>query len=320
MKETDLPKTYSEHSILSTNSNEVSGLNLSQKTQEWCEKRQSTVNDLDYSLRLCSEGWAVLREDLLTRGKKPEHPTGLKELDDVIWGLHKKEVLAVSARTSQGKSAFTTFITKNLIEQSKAVIYFSLEMSMEQLLERLFVQVTKINNRDLRRGLCKSEILKNEDTFKTWCDKAKLVIDDMYGFNFDNVENIVSKVRPDFVIIDYVNMISVKGYKSKLDAIDEFTRRFKQLTKQYNFGGILIAQINRQGVDGAELQHMKGAGVLEENPDSVIFLKWDWSVQDPTKYVIDVKKQRHGEVKNGIVVDFIPQHYMFEDRNYGVKK
>ena len=82
----------------------------------------------------------------------PKHPIGLKEVDEVLWGVHKRELLTLAARTSQGKSAFSIHLAKTLVERSNRVLYFSLEMSKEQILERLVTNIALINNLALRRG------------------------------------------------------------------------------------------------------------------------------------------------------------------------
>ena len=188
-------------------------------------------------------------------------------------------------------------------------------MSKEQILERLLTQICLINNLDLREGRSKDELIEREKTFLAWIDNVKLLIDDKYGYDFDKIVRIVELIKPDFVFIDYIQMISTKGYRSKLDAIEEYVRKIKELANEYNFGAILISQVNRTGVEGAEMQHLKWSGVLEEHADTVCMLKWDWSIQEPNKFIVDVKKQRHGIVKNGIVIDFIPQYSLFKERN-----
>ena len=284
-------------------------------TPQNLQQMRSTLYDASkYSLQLPSEIWPELKKDILSRTDKPRYPIGLKSLDIVLWGLHKKQIMAVGARTSQGKTAFSLFLAKRMVEHSQKVVYFSLEMSRGQMLERLFTQVARINNRDLRQGMAKDKVLDNESLFKTWMGASKLLIDDQYGYEFNNIVEILHAVRPDFVFIDYIQMISIKGHKNKLEAIEEYVRRLMQLAIELNFGAVIVSQINRSGVDGAEMHHFKHAGVLEEHPDTVLTLKWDWSEETPYKFIVDVKKQRHGEPKNGIEIQFIPQHSIFEEK------
>ena len=284
--------------------------------RELLETLRNTCGDFKPSLNLLSEIWDTLRLDIMSRTDKPENPIGLKSLDDILWGMYKKELMVVGARTSQGKSAFSIFLAKNLVDIGKRVIYFSLEMSKEQILERLLTQILLVNNLDLRHGAAKNEVIEREKMFTGWMDNVKLLIDDRYGYDFNKLVSIVELIRPDFVFIDYIQMISTKGFKSKLDAIEEYVRQIKELAVEYNFGAVLISQVNRSGTEGAEMQHLKWAGVLEEHADTVCMLRWDYSANDMSKYIIDVKKQRHGEVRNGITINFIPEHSLFSERPF----
>lgn len=283
-------------------------------TQDLRQLQSERCDVSKYSLKLLSEIWPALKKDILSRTNSPRYPIGLNSLDSVLWGLHKREMMAIGARTSQGKTAFTLYLAKQMAERSEKVIYFSLEMSREQILERLLTQVVRINNLALRHGEAKDNVLREESMFKAWIDNAKMLIDDKYGYDFNNIIDICHAVRPGFVFIDYIQMISVAGYRNKLEAIEEYVRKLKELSNDLNFGVVVVSQINRQGVDGAEMHHMKHAGVLEEHPDSVLTLNWDWSEVDQNKYLVSVKKQRHGPTKNNIEFTFLPQYSIFEER------
>jgi replicative DNA helicase len=166
----------------------------------------------------------------------------------------------------------------------------------------------------LRRGQAKDLLVEREKLLIDWMDNARLLVEDKYGYDFDKIVHIVELVRPDFVFIDYIQMISTKGFRTKLDAIEEYVRKMKQLSVEYDFGAILVSQVNRSGIEGAEMQHLKWAGVLEEHADGVLMLKWDWSLEDQTKFIIDVKKQRHGPPKNGLEFQFIPEYSLFKEK------
>ena len=304
----EMPKNFAEAWESSSKPN----LYLTEKDLERGQKALAEPSEV--SLNSLSEIWEVLKEDIMTRTDTPKHPIGLRSLDDLLWGVHKKELMVVGARTSQGKSAFSIFLAKQLADIGRRVIYFSLEMSKEQILERIFTQLTLINNVDLRKGYAKPKVVEREKILIDWMEDAKLLIDDRYGYDFDKLVSIVEIIKPDFVFIDYIQMVSTKGFKSKLEAIEEYVRKIKELSIRKDFGVILLSQVNRSGTEGAEMQHLKWAGVLEEHADSVVMLKWDWSIEDPNKYIVDVKKQRHAPVKNGIMIDFMPEFSLFKEK------
>ncbi len=259
-----------------------------------------------------SEIYETLKEDILKRGTEPKYKTGLRELDEMIWGLHKKEVLVIGARTSHGKSAFAMQVAANIADADNRVVYLSLEMSKEQIVERMLCNFGKINNKLLRRGLGKFHVETKGNTFEKWVTDLKFLIDDKYGYHFDRIVEICDIITPDFLFIDYIQMISTKGYKSKLEAVEEYVRKLKQLSVERNIGIIILSQLNRESADVSKpLMHtLKWAGVLEEHSDAVILLHW---VNEGGEYKLFVSKQRHGEVGE-LKLIFQPQYYLFTDR------
>jgi len=255
--------------------------------------------------------WNDLYNEIANRKDKPEYPIGLKSIDDVLWGLHKRELIVIGGRPSQGKSAFAIQMAKNLADINKRIIYFSLEMSREQLIERMFCNICEVNNIHLRQGKAKQELENKRGIFESIVKDFKLLIDDKYGYNFDKLIKVCEIIKPDFIFIDYITMISAQGYQSKTIAIEEYIRKLKQLTMDMNLGAIVLSQINRSGVDNPDMSKLKWAGVLEEHPDTVVTLKWDWQGGKDI-YNVHIEKQRHGEVKN-VEVKFIPQYSKFRD-------
>jgi replicative DNA helicase len=255
------------------------------------------------------EIWETTTQDIINRKEVPEFPTGLNSLDEVLWGLHKKETAVIGGRTSHGKSSFAINIVRNLIDSGNRVIYFSLEMSKEQLLEKLFCNFCEVDSLALRHGKAKQEFLDKKGLFQEWISKLRLLIDDKYGYDFDNIVKVCYIIQPDFVFIDYIQMISTKGYKSKVDAIEEYVRKLAELGITNNFGVVILSQINRSGVEDPTMSKFKWAGVLEEHPATCIVLNWN---KKKGTYTVQIEKQRHGEVKN-VDVKFIPQYSKFRD-------
>ncbi len=266
-------------------------------------------------LRPLYEIWEKAEQDILNRKEIPEFPTGLATLDEVLWGLHKKETTVIGGRTSHGKSSFCINMFRNLADSGQRLIYFSLEMSKEQLLEKLFCNLCEVNGLDLRHGHARQEFVNKQGIFKEWINKIKLLIDDKYGYDFNNLVKICNVIQPDFIAIDYIQMISTKGYKSKVDAIEEYVRKITELGITQNFGVIILSQINRSGVDDPNMSKFKWAGVLEEHPATCIVLNWN---KKKGTYTVQIEKQRHGEVKN-VDIRFEPQYSRFRDLTFDEK-
>lgn len=279
------------------------------------EQTKSTSSDSSARIKVLSKRLTPISEILETvlknieeRGSHPTYSTGLKSLDDVLWGLHKREVLIMGARTSQGKSSLALQIAINLAMQGQKVAYFSLEMSKEQLVERMIAYHTRINNRSIRHGLAKIQLKNYYASLRKFSQGLKLLIDES-GYSFDDIVDICEVLKFDFVFIDYIQMVSMRGYKSKLEAIDEYVRKFKELAKVLDFGGVIVSQVNREGVGSMGIEHLKGSGTLEEHPDTVLLLEWNW---DKHEFLIRIEKQRHGECGK-VYVNYEPEYFTFTD-------
>jgi replicative DNA helicase len=247
--------------------------------------------------------------NIYNRGEEPRYPIGLRELDEKLWGLHKKELLVIGGRTSLGKSSLALQMAVYLADNHNRVGYFSLEMSKEQLVERIISLIYGINNLSLRKGLAKEQVKKHEAVLREYLPSMKLLIDDEHGYDFDKIVTICEELKFDFVFMDYIQMVSVRKFKSKIEAIDEYVRKFKELCKTLNMGGVLVSQINREGEGSPSLSTLKGSGTLEEHPDAVILIDWD---KKNDIYKIKIEKQRHGECGE-VLVDFVKENFRFRD-------
>lgn len=266
-----------------------------------------------------------LIEELAKRNGVPELPTGIDELDQIIWGLHRKQLFIIAARPSEGKTALGLQIGWNLADAGRTVFFISLEMSREQLLERLVCNVMSIRNTDLREGKLTFDIKNRMEMFKKLIveGRPKLLLTDDAGYRYEDIAVTVKRLtpRPDVLILDYIQLCSMGKYNSKLDAISEYVRALKQLAVEYNMAVVVLSQINRGVKERKDrrplLEELKGSGTLEEHADSVTLLYWPYrnedNVEDPTLYEVDVAKQRHGPTQK-CELRFLPQHFRIESK------
>lgn len=255
------------------------------------------------------EIWEKATKDILKRKDHPEHLTGLPCIDNILWGLQKKVLVTVGARTSHGKSSWAVNLARHLADANNRVIYFTMETSKEQLLEKLFCNISRINNLSLLHGKASVEFESRRRTFESWISEAKLLIDDKYGYDFASMLKVIDIINPDFVIVDYIQMISTKGFRSKVEAIEEYVRKFAELAITKNFGAVLISQINRSGVDDPTMSKFKWAGVLEEHSRQCIILSYD---KIKGVYKINVEKNAFGQTGE-FEVKFEPEYSSFRE-------
>jgi len=261
-------------------------------------------------------------ESIYDRGTTPKLPTNLTSLDEQIWGLHKKELLTIGARPGEGKSSLGLQIAWSLSNSNKRVLFLSLEMSKEQLTERLLSHVMEIDNIDLRHGNVTEEIKDKINEFKKIVEELPLLITDNIGYSIEEVNYLIENADPpfDIVILDYIQLCRLGRFMNRVDAITEYLRAIKELSVKHNFAAVVLSQINRAAADNKnkrpQLQQLKGSGSLEEHSDTVILLYWPYNNEpcdDPLRYEILVEKQRNGPVGQVNLV-FEPKYFKFIDR------
>jgi len=258
---------------------------------------------------------------LRDRGKEPELP--LKRLSSInkkIWGIHKKKLTIVGARTSNCKSAFVINIAFDLALDNHSVLFLSLEMPIHDIIERMFCMHKKVDNIELLHG----NIDKYKEQWKTFCEKIKnapLVITDMIGKNWKEIDDVVAKVnpKPEVIIVDHLQEARGAYTQTQKNVIDEYLKNLRTMAIKYNFAAIVCSQINRASQDSddksPQLHQLKSSGYVEEGADIVFLLHWPYHYNDNVKindFKINIAKNRNG--RTGFLnINYCPEYYLFED-------
>jgi len=245
----------------------------------------------------------------------------MKQLSYKLWGIHKQKMCLIAARTSNGKSVFAINIAYDLAKQGHKVMFLSLEMPNEKILERMLCLDQKIDNYELlKNGYNNSkEIREKFDRFNNSKIKNNLIISDCIGKDWSFIEHIFTKLttKPDVIILDHIN--EIRGSYSQKQAIDEYLSKIRESCIRNNFAAIICAQVNR--VAPAEkdkepsLHHLKGSGTLEEIADQVILLHWDWhynNEKNKNEILINIAKNRDG-ITGRMKMSFKPEYYLITD-------
>ncbi len=200
-------------------------------------------------------------------------------------------------------------LAHDLASQGKRVLFLSLEMPREKILERMFCLNCEVDNVDLLTGkFSKEVVIRNKyEEFIQRSSKWKLYISDCIGRDWEWLDmnifrNMVNK--PDVVVIDHIQ--EIRGGNSQKNAIDEYISKMRECAIRNNFALILCSQVNRASMgekDGnkePQLHHLKATGFLEEAADQVILLHWPYHyAKDDTsihreEYILNVAKNRDG--------------------------
>jgi replicative DNA helicase len=280
--------------------------------------------EISYTVRTARSVMKDLVSDIKSRKQEPELSTGIPSLDQLVWGIHKSEVQVVAARTSQGKSSMVLQWAIHLALQGKKVLFVSLEMTNMQVMERILCSHAGISGWDLRRGLIPSDFDSKVQTLEPVLENLNLFLVDDMGREFQQIRNIFNSMEksnstPDVVFLDYINLVSDDESGDERLALKRYMGEIADFAKVKGVAVVVVAQINRNATTrkGAKptLADLKGSGVLEEIPATVMLLHWQRSELDPEatgEFTVIVGKARHGPVGE-VALKFNAEFYRYED-------
>lgn len=256
------------------------------------------------------------------RQKETEFPTGLTKLDQKAW-FRRQTINFIAARTSQNKSTLAlNTLAVPTAENGKNVLLFTLEDRQERYAVRYLANKTSMENHKISQNNMQEydieELYKYRDNLK---DLPLDIIEDV-GYEVSEIEKYIigCKIKPDMVIVDYLNRIKVKQGTSRLEATNQYINQFSNLTKKYNFCGVILCQINREAqgegnrkeIPHPQLHHIKESGDIEQIADLIIFLHWKYKYTGDTmmdKNVIDVIIAKNKDGDTGVMQCRIDPEY-----------
>lgn len=235
-----------------------------------------------------------------------EEDTSLKtrwpEFNRILGGFQRGGVYVLAARPGDGKSDFAIMLAAHL-SMNYAVDFLSLEMSVEQLTQRIISRACKINSSKLVEKKVDEEEQRSIGYVVDKMKNLRLVMDDTSPITVDDIEKRLSTRRPDMIVIDYLSLIKMDTSRGKQQwqAIGETTHALKALARKYNCVILLLAQLNR-AVDkknGISLSDLRGGTDIEADADGVFFLrpqKTEGFLSGDDFWEVDfiIAKNRHG--------------------------
>ncbi len=240
--------------------------------------------------------------------------TGIGDLDRVITGLNRSDLIILAARPGMGKTSFALNIARNVACQSKkTVAFFSLEMSKEQLASRLLSSEALVGGTKLRTGKLSDEEWQRLVPASDILKNANLYIDDTPGITITEMKSRLRRLRNiDLVVVDYLQLMSsTRRIESRVNEISEITRSLKIMAKELNVPVITLSQLSRASEQRPDhrpqLSDLRDSGSIEQDADIVLFLYregyYDKNNEDDAAPAVDVNsgecivaKNRHGEM------------------------
>lgn len=207
-------------------------------------------------------------------------PTGIGDLDRMITGLNRSDLIILAARPGMGKTSFALNIARNVACQSmKTVAFFSLEMSKEQLASRLLSSEARVGGTKLRTGKLSDEewgrLIPASDVLK----KANLFLDDTSTITITDMKSRLRRLgKVDLVVIDYLQlMASGRRIDNRVQEISAITRSLKVMAKEMNVPIITLSQLSRASEQRTtdhrpQLSDLRDSGSIEQDADIVLFL------------------------------------------------
>jgi len=233
-------------------------------------------------------------------------PTGFGMLDRMITGLNKSDLILLAARPAMGKTSFALNIATNVaMKAKKTVAIFSLEMSREQLVERILASDALVQGTRMRTGELSPEEWVRLAISSKELAKAPILIDDTASLTVPEMKARLRRVKDlGLVIIDYLQLMSGGGRnENRVQVVSEITRSLKVMAKELNVPVIVLSQLSRQTESRADhrpmLSDLRESGSIEQDADLVLFLyreayyNRDSGEQNIAECI--VAKNRHGE-------------------------
>ncbi len=254
-------------------------------------------------------------------------PTGFIDLDRQTAGLQPSDLILIAARPSMGKTAFVLNLAQHItLREHLCAAIFSLEMSKEQLVNRLFALESRVDAQKLRTGDLQEADWENLIEGAGKIGESKLIIDDTPGISISQLRSKCRKYKMEFglsiIIIDYLQLMSGTGKsESRQQEISDISRSLKALARELNVPVIALSQLSRAVEQRPDhrpmLSDLRESGAIEQDADVVMFIYRDDYYNHDTELKnvseIIVAKQRNGPIGT-IELTWLPEYTRFANR------
>lgn len=275
---------------------------------------------------------SILEERSQNKGKVTGIETKLSVLDKKINGLNKQNLIIIAGRPGQGKTTLANNIALRVAYQKKNVAIFNLEMSKEQIFEKMLSNVVFLDNEKLKLGE-----LNDEEWIKVAKGQSLLLDLNANMKVFDsvlNLDSIIAKAKKlkkknklDVLIIDYLQLIELPGSKknsNREQEISNISRKLKLLSKELKITVIALSQLSRACEQRADhrpiLSDLRESGSIEQDADLVMFTYRDeyYNAETEEKGIMEIiiGKQRNGPTGT-VKVAWLPQYQKVSDIDLG---
>ena len=277
--------------------------------------------DLEPMLRKVLEVWGDRKKGDITGV-----PSGFQDLDNQISGFQKSDLIVLAARPSMGKTALALNLARNAaINNNMKIGFFSLEMSTQQLTERLLSSEAEISSHLVRIGkLPKRDWRKLSDAAST-LSEANIYIDDSPGLNIMELRAKARQMKldkdVDLILVDYLQLLHKQGkVESRQQEISYISRSLKALAKELDVPIIALSQLSRAPESRSDhrpiMSDLRESGAIEQDADVVMFIyrKYVYSKAEEDQGIGEIIVAKHRNGPTGVVkVSFIDKYAKFDN-------
>lgn len=264
----------------------------------------------------------ILDDRSKNKGSVTGIPTGFSDLDRILLGMQRKDLILLAARPSVGKTALAVNIALNAAKSGSKVAIFSLEMSRTQLAQRMLSSLSLVNLKQLISG----DITEWEDIFEASSIIAgnSIYMDDTAGISITELRSKCRRLKADsgldFIMIDYLQLMTSEGRnENRQQEISTISRNLKALAKELDVPILALSQLSRDSEKSGrkpKLSDLRESGAIEQDADVVILLyREDYQNEEAevkNQIELIIAKHRNGET-GSVELNFIKECTRFVD-------
>ena len=271
--------------------------------------QERATNDFQPINQVISEALSMLEKLYEEKNDVTGLTTGFRDLNKKINGLQRSDLLLIAARPAMGKTAFALNLVQNAaLKGDASVAVFSLEMSKEQLVQRMIASQSTVELKKIKTGTLADNDWQRITDGMAILSGAKIHIDDTPGIKISELRSKCRKLKIekglDLVLIDYLQLMEGEGQnESRQQEIAKISRSLKILAKELDCPVVALSQLSRAPEQRADhrpmLSDLRESGSIEQDADIVMFLYRDEYYNPDTEKKnigeVIVAKNRHGE-------------------------
>jgi replicative DNA helicase len=234
-------------------------------------------------------------------------PTGFKDLDDTLAGMQRSNLIILAARPGIGKTSLALNIAQNLaVKYKRPVGFFSLEMSKEELVDRLLVAQADIDAWKLKTGKLDEDDFTKLSNAMGELAEAPLYIDDTPALSIIEMRTKARRLQVesglDLLVVDYLQLARSRQLENRVQEVSEITQGMKNLARELKIPILAISQLSRAveqrgGQKKPQLADLRESGSIEQDADVVMFL-WREDEENNENIILDVAKHRNGPLRS----------------------